>query len=778
MLIDLSLSCLHRPADALGLVRARSPQVQDAFAPLLSLLRNVLTMAIGAKAPAGSSNGSGSMDVEDDDDGFGAMRVVEDDPSEATQSAAAHSGDASRLLVSTLVACITRVPSLETASTDPSRNKDVFSLLLSPDCEGPQFLALGTALFDAVQRGQLHLGKLAMSEIADAFAEWFESYRFSRDEEMHLLAIAFLRATVPVWTGPSMVDTDEGQRVLGLCLDLKRQLERGKMRSPHVRVAFVQFAEAYLRADPTEAFLSVSQGEDALSLVALIETVTRDVNVLVRFETAVVYPNLFNFVGPMVANASRMYGRGSTEFLPYVGFEHDLTTSLLFANVLIVSSSLRKAAYYHVLERPGAFPEASLVHLQAALTAAATTLGFGSLFRLWEAYCPAVAARVTNDINNNVDVVKMPACLLGYSSLKQNADMLLRRFGYMDLLLVGGEAGKERVAEIVRSTRPEGQIRAECLPRSLAILVSDLFAAHKDESEFDGFIAEYIPGAHKGTMIPDAIGSHLDEMIAALLSQLVDPSPEMVEEALLQLEDGQRMADVYRAMSQPLPQLFSPGALLPPRHVSTVIVMAYQWFHHHPAAQDVITESVIFNALHDLASRAGKSPLVIEQIRFVRSIALLVSLHYSFFDTPFLLATLLHLSIVLMGQTDLAPVVAGLLRWALDQSVKLKTPPKGVSEFFVRIAHLAHSFVDSMQTEVLRQLGEQLLAQLEHVLEQTVDRSDEWRGEARKTLLLWPRPLKDALALHCANADVADLDTVLVSHAARSLFTERASSRD
>lgn len=740
-------------------------QLQDAFAPILDLLRASLKNIVGTReeladyAPNSDNQPTQGRPMDlDEDDGFGPALIAEEDKALTTSAQVDpnHSSKTTIALIRSLSTCLIRIPTLQSGSTEPSRQDELLDLL--DECDPCRFATFGSTLFDAIRLGQLHIGASAADRVLEAFQEYFSSYRYSRDENMHLLALDFLDATSQLWLQPVVSDADFGIHVRLTASYYIKQLGLGKLRSARVRSRFLRFLEGYLARDPTEAFWRLSLGDEQGRLTSprgFTLPLSRDVHVAVRFEAAIILPGFFDSASRIKSRPHQWYSEFFNEADVLGSSEQQITTALLLANTIVISAVVRKAVYFHFLELAHNHPEASLAHLEVALRSTASVLGLGSLFALWEVYAPAVELNLWSFQREGEVVPDISPSLLGYSSRKLNADMLLRRFG----AFLVSRGVDDRFLELCRTsvkTDQEGYLG--CLSGSIACQLCHW--AERPSDKVLPQVERLIRLAGLEHSVPGYLAESFDAILAACLSQVIDA--QTIEEAL---QDSKRVKqlETYRELDLPKADPSHAESLLAPRATPEMIIQALDWLVANSGKTRMSSDAIVFNVLFDLTTRAGKTPLIIEQIRIVYSVSLLISLYQSSFTNVTVLRALLHLSTVLMSQLELVPIVHGILRWAIDRLVLVTRSAPGVGEVLVRVAHLAHSLAARPPLTVAQTVGTSLLDHLEAAIQELVVQETSISSQAREALSVWPRPLSSELALACLSSDPARLSTILVS---------------
>lgn len=718
-------------------------QLQDTFTTqVLTALKSCLRLSLGFTIDSDRTLDGDMGDTSlatVDEDGFGTMNVSNHGPSSSDVSKTSSFSPARvcQSLIKTAFTCVTRVLSLQASSLEPSRQKEMFDMLA--DCDGPQFIALGTIVFEAVRLGRLHLGVIVADEVLNSFEYFLQSYPYSKDESMYLLTITFLESTLPLWVKMSTAKDSFGSKIRVLCDFFTTEVEEGRLRSARVRTRLIVFLENYFKTDPHNLVWQLSfNKKKLLPILDVMKKFSRDADVYVRSQTASSLANLFTFASPVITEAFKTYTSFHREF-SVNGYEQTITLALFLTNVTIASTTVRRASYFHLLELPSINLDSSLVHIETSLRSATSALGLGSLFNLWEVYAPVILTHSLKIETKEGEAPSLPPSLLGYSSVKQNAEMILRRFGA--IYLARSCTGSFSTLCRQSGRRPEDAVVAY-LPQMVAGLVCNAIGHGEVDPPFE-VIVEAVHKVGPETDLPLLVSSRMDVVLVSVFLRLLDPTT--IAEILPTSTDGLLRSEVYACLAQPVPDFYQADSVLYPRSTASDVIRAHEWFIAHQGSDVMPPASIAFNVLHELVSEVGKTPLVIEQIRYIYAIALFVSLYHESFHEAALLIAFLHLSVVLMGQAELAPLVQGFLFWGLDRASQHRGGSSDLADVFVRIAHLAHSFTLNSLDGSLQDIGESLLGKLESVI-LSVAEKENFRQLIQTVLHLWPRPLSEGLA--------------------------------
>lgn len=664
-------------------------------------------------------------------------------------------------LVSTSLDTIIGARSWLSGTSEPPRHRDLFDDLAA--CDGVPLIVIGKVVSKAVQEGRLHVSGASAVEILGAIGHFLSTYQFKRDDHLHSFAISFLKATTDLWIEASTTRTDFGSHAREQVEYLARQMITGKIRSPALRIQLLDLLAHYLKLDPDLKVWSLLDSEAVPCAVHFFAVGARDVDVQVRYKAVTSLPGLFDFVTRLVDKPFIDYNQAAVDSM-VEGYEQGLTSAVFLANVLVRSTVLRRAAYFHFLDlqtRGGSLP-----HLQAVSQAVARALGFANPFELWKVYGADVILTSLKHFPNTE--WKPSAALIGSSSQQEYARAMLQDLGP---LLIGKRLYGRFDDLVLASGRPREVVLVDCVSRTLAQLLCNTTASSGSvpgpKQVRD--ISNVLEQSGCKTSVSDLVADHLATLLTESFSELINPA-EILED-LSDSEPAQSaVRSVFQEISRPSPSIYRWDSLLTPRSTSKAIFDVFHWLML--TVKDLHMPSVAFNVIYRLFSRIGRSALLIEQMRGVYSLSYFVACCRSAFDSPDLLRNLLHLSLVLMEQEELVPVVEPLLLWGLERCLTLGGRTVGFTEVFLRVANLADRF-DSRESPLdLAQVGNGLLTKVEEILSKLHSGAEErWETVVENVVVLWPRALYSVdLQQLGESIKVRDLSKVLVRLLAQSFF--------
>ncbi|KAJ8489343.1 hypothetical protein ONZ51_g2973 [Trametes cubensis] len=728
----------------------RSADVQDTFAGLLKTLRELLRMTVkadGAKR-----------------DGFG-VRSPEDTGEKTTST------DHKRHVARACVTALVMVPILQ-SSTGHARDKELLELLAN--CKPKEFLTLAPSCLERIRRDQLYLSSTSLEQLLTQLDPLCQEYDFRYSEDAQLLLVQTLAATSRLWRD-SYADSLAGERARFLCWQCTSRLLSTHHRSWRVRDAIIRFFDEYLVDDPAqESWTKPSQdyeppSRDKLPAVVL-PTLGKDNDIRIRFRVAATSPHLFT--------ASRRTGGASMDVYAVIhqhlstdqtDFDSMITRLVCLGNVVISNASVRRGAYWHLLElalhEPG-YHE----HLKAVLVGITERLGMEQFSDLFSCYASQFAYSIRAQ---NIEVSKLPFELLGYQSPRECAEATFRAFTPTNLV-AGGErdaiaAGLNLFQSHCQSIRKSEQdaIR-ECFADLVAQQITYwllLCVNHPDqeavERELEGTLKEKTKLTRHEVIFNDLLSRHVDDIVVAILRTLSDQDISANGPIVTALRDDGAFdaAETFLAITQYRAfDTFEPHEPNLPRFNTHIVLHAINWYGRRVDRVD--SPAVTYHTLNHLFADIERSPLVNEQLRSLNALCLWISCHGDHFKDPSLLRLLIRRCVSIYAQADLARSTQSLLDWSLSAyKVYTEKADYRLTDVLIRLSTLAYDFSQSLEAS-LAKLGSDLMAWVE-VKAGDLYKNKTMRKHVRRALAAWPRDLPPALHTACDNLRLADLTSAL-----------------
>lgn len=210
--------------------------------------------------PAGTADSNPKspqpMDVDDGDD-FAPIRTSQ--TVYQTKEVKHQHGVASRYAARICTAFLVLVPVRQSASREPTRDKELSDIVLQSDAEN--FLLLAPPYLEHIRDQFLNMSVASLGELWKTFEDLLKQYTYGRSESLCLTVIQALDATSSIWLHGKEKNHEVADRAYQLCAWLSSMLTKNKMHSWRVRYSFACFMGRYLEQDSREAFWSGSAGD-------------------------------------------------------------------------------------------------------------------------------------------------------------------------------------------------------------------------------------------------------------------------------------------------------------------------------------------------------------------------------------------------------------------------------------------------------------------------------------------------------------------------------------
>ena len=422
-----------------------------------------------------------------------------------------------------------------------------------------------------------------------------------------------------------------------------------------------------------------------------------------------------------------------------------VTRMLSLGNVMIISSAVRRAPYFHLLE--AVFYGAHFVHhIKAILNGVSERMGLGSFSELFEAYASQIAFSIRQA---NKDILSIPPHLLGYEGRRECAEATFRAFTPANIM--AGGPSPEAIAHGQRLFTTH----CKTIQKSSADGIRDCFGDivgyqivfwSDEELKNPGGSLERLEEQIKArTILMDdqkSISRHLqnnvDGIVAAILRTLGDqdftPNGTIIEALRLAGESEatvQTFTALTRYRSLDNVELHRPNL---PIYSTLTILHAFRWLVQ--LVPDTNIRATTYHVLHQLFADVQHTPLVNEQIRLLNGISLWVAIHQADFKDATLLHTLIQGSTSVLAQSDLARAGQSILDWSFSLYRALRQKDSHFPDILVRIGGIAHDY-SNIHDEVAATIGNDLLQWIDDQALQTC-RVAVLRSQVVRALPAWP----------------------------------------
>ncbi|ORY28799.1 hypothetical protein BCR39DRAFT_533939 [Naematelia encephala] len=622
-----------------------------------SLLQGIQHAAQGVLASSPtpiSTSTQAVVPIIHEDDDFGEIRTADSDAMPVSREALdCHLASKSLASIVTLSQLAHPALSTSSQSSQSTRGRQFLEHFLSTD--GPRFVQLGQILCETVQAGLLRLTVPAVEAVFDALEEMISSYAYARDEGLVLLTIDFLIASMPSWSTQDLKDDEVTDRAFNLMRFILLKAKKDQLPSWRVRLSVIRLVDLYLTLDLGLVFwneCSSSEAETDEDLVNPLDSVTGgllDRDARVRFRAAVSASNLFSVAVPTERHMS-VY-QTVIERLPALPEDWDgfLTDLLWKLNCCIASVELRAATIFHLYEIPASSSDFNQ-HLQNGLDAVSAQLGFDSSATLYLAHAVVV---VKSQLASEQSPLRVPHRIYGFPSRRSFAVACL---------------GTTTPAIVCTFKDDEYGPRARALFSELCkaaeIKSSDVILQHFPATSAMSYAADQpallasLPG------LSPSMDQFIAENRASILAELFIFTNSA--------EDPSTVIDLFkkRGLETSFAKLLATQpARAPPQTWSlSAILSAYDKL----LPPGTPTTPITLLTLHRLFDSIHKAFLLSERDRYLATMILLISLHWSDLKDATISRLLRRELRALSNQADLPP-----LFYSIAEIVKLDSSKAG-----------------------------------------------------------------------------------------------------
>ncbi|KDQ61410.1 hypothetical protein JAAARDRAFT_509432 [Jaapia argillacea MUCL 33604] len=751
---ELQLKDLRTMRRELHRTMWRSADMQDSFSGVIKVLKSVVqAVTEGSLLDTRSPQ---AMDI--DTDGFGSSTRTHHTP---LQLDGPLNSDNSHIFQSILASSITFLalaPVLQASSGEPTRDRELCEFLLQ--CDGDRFVLAGSPYFDNVQNRTLSLTVATVEKFLDKFGTLLDQYAFSRSERLQLMLIHFLDSTSYTWLNHAIINAEVGGQIRNLSHWLSTMLQKGKIRSWKIRDRLAAFLDHYLVQDPSQGVWKPGEDDDAPATAdsivlpsAILPTLGRDEDIRVRFRVALTNCRLFSLIRSLNEDPKDLYMAIRTHLCTdLTNYEHMLTRLLCLGNVMIVSSTVRRGPYWHILETCLHTP-AYNPHIDAILNGVSQRMGLPTLSGLFEAYASQIAYSIRQ---GELDFLRFPPHLLGYKDRRECAEATFRAFSPTNVLAGGTPSivahGKKLFAnhcKAIQKTVTEGTLA--CLPDIIGYQIvfwvdDNIDDVNGASGDLENLLKAKTGGSNGDEDLERSLRTHADGIMAAVLRSLGDQDccqEGSIVQALRATGENDKVVRAFQSMVQYRSvndfRTHDPNL---PAYSAVTILKALKWFISRVPEGE--RRAMSYHVLHQIFEDIRSSPLVNEQIRLLNSICLWMATQYRHAQDPTLLHTLINGAVGLLTQLDLVHAAQSLLEWAFGVYRKVANKDPRFPDVLIRICCLAHDLSLDFQDTFRSALGRDLFDWLEvQMLE--FSKVSSIKSQVVKALPAWPREPPPAL---------------------------------
>ena len=437
-----------------------------------------------------------------------------------------------------------------------------------------------------------------------------------------------------------------------------------------------------------------------------------------------------------------------------------LTRMLALGNVMVVSSAVRRGAYWHILEA-SYHSDKYNPHILAVFRGVSVRLGLSNPSKLFEVHVSQIAYSI---FLAGLDFLRCPPEVLGYEDRKACAESALHAFAPIYILMGGSDS--ETITRGCRSFANHCQAAqisvADGYRDCFAVFVGYELVSNVDKilSDPSSLVDWRFTHVDKNwlaeTSFEDQMANDIDSIVVVILRTLGDQGSQSI---LTELGgQTQREGRVFRALTvyRTNGDMKTHEANLPSYDVGTVL-RALGWLSSH--IPDTDSASTTYHVIQQLLTDIQESPLVNEQLRYLNALCLWVSYHFQHFRDSVLLHTLIHGVASLLEQIDLALAAKSILEWALSQYAKVTEKDSRLANVLIRLCCIANEHASS-SSQVIAEIGEELLRWLEGQMLQLAKFSSV-KNQVTKAFPAWPREPPPELESVCQDVSAHTLSSVL-----------------
>ncbi|KAM6497154.1 hypothetical protein JOM56_007627, partial [Amanita muscaria] len=669
-----------------------------------------------------------------------------------------------RHIFSVCIGFLTVGPSLQSAAGEPTRDKELMTFILTCAEKTPDnFFVICPMILGKIRQRVLSLAAKILDRLLEALCQLLGVYAYSRSASLQALVIQVLQSTMDLWLTHQVSDSEVGDKILQLCDWLSGALRKKKLGSWSTRDAFSVFLDEYLERDPEQLFWSGTQDNESGLPTALLMSLNSDEDIRVRFRIATIVARLFSVARHVQTDPMAVYGDLRQHFTNNLdNFESMLTRTLALGNIMIISSEVRRGAYWHILETCF-FVNRYSRHIEAVLNGVSQRMGLAKFSQLFDAYASQMAYSICK---LNAAIHQLSPSLLGYRDRLECAEATFRSF--VPSAVVENPQLFENHCTVLQKTSAEGI--NECFGDIVGLLIVMWLADPPHSTEgLESYLKEHT--AMGDDEFPIAFGLNIDCITASVLKSLGDQdvsSEGSIAVELNKFDSTGASASAFERMARFRAE--SDFHLHPPNlpaHPTKVILEALKWIAlQYPEAEERATT---YHIMHQLFADIQSSPLINEQHRFINSLTLWIAVHHRAFKDLALLHSLLHGATSMLSQVDLARPAQSILDWAFRCYSKEKIADSRLSNVLIRIACYANEHVRNAQDTLIANLGTDILQWLDKqvtVLEDNEVQNSRFifRPQILRALPAWSHQQSPRVAELSRRINAETLSSILNDH--------------
>lgn len=438
-------------------------------------------------------------------------------------------------------------------------------------------------------------------------------------------------------------------------------------------------------------------------------------------------------------------------------------------NAMIIGSSVRRGAYFHILEVQMNSP-VFVHHIQCVLEAVAARMGFKKFSTLFECYSGQIAYSIHN---GGFDPYRFPSRLLGYDNLKEYAEAAFLPFSLVYLFADGksGSSRKSTSSADLKNSRALFATHCKVTQKTPAQGITHCFSeivAHQINISMDSNNQEGLEDELRARLrdldgdLDQLLESHVDGIVVEILRCLGDqdfnPDGE-ISRSLQMLKESERAVSNFHSISRyRSPDDFQFHEPNLPAFSTGTILRSLAWIAHKvPAAGN---PSTTFHVLHRMFAEIQDCPLVNEQLRLLNGISVWIASYPIHFTDNTILRTLVQWCTTCMSQFDLVRAAQSMIEWALGIYAKTGYAETRLPDALITISCVAHDYATSGGEDIITMLGVDLARWIEDRALGLCERSD-LKELVLKALPAWPCDPMPELAAFLDNISCSKLSKIL-----------------
>ncbi|KAF8317780.1 uncharacterized protein EI90DRAFT_3084965 [Cantharellus anzutake] len=618
---------------------------------------------------------------------------------------------------------------LQSSGLHPIRDDKLISILLD-EVEFVPLAVFLPLLLEGIPRGHYILESTMLDELFDKMHDLLKDSSLSRNETLTLLLIEILRNTMSIWVDPIHLLTDIGCKARDFIFWIVMLLEGGKARSWKVRDQTLRLLEEYLRQDPSEAFWNTGDDRPTHGPSYWIWSLGTDLDVRVRFRSAVASSRLFVREGNNFLSAKALYESNTEKHAAHRDeLEHILTCLLWMGNVMIVSAEIRRLPYQDLLLTSVREVRQYDEVLQSILKSVVGRLKISDLRKLSDTY---IASSSLTFLEMSQDLTNIPPSLLGYGTRQSSTEGICLRCLPGGLLYRDSSAalniGRFQLSSFCRVMRLE---ESYLLPQLFAPRVSMRICMEHDTS----------PGGRITTQQSDDMWNTFETWAADLVGDNISVWDANIDAIIFEIIRTVGEVDVSPGQS-----LYA--AVDSIGFCNLDVFLNLTRFRETMDLTSANTVGTIYHVLQRLFDRIGESILVNDKIRCLNAMCLLVASKSDVvISSQVLLRRLLFGSSVIISQPSLANRARSIFHWASEHyALPQDSDGYRFMDCLVRVSRTSYDLSRSPSDSV-RSVGSATFQWIEQLVIHlfSSSQSPSVKRQIITALTLWPTTLGRSL---------------------------------